>query len=63
MNHASGGAGSVERLRERIDESHVDLAALVWMLCIAGYLGTQVYGALRASWRAVAAEAGAVQAA
>jgi len=49
MNHASGGAGGVERLRERIDESHVDLAALVWMLCIAGYLGTQVYGALRAS--------------
>ena len=32
-------------MRERLRESHLDIAALIWMFCIAGITAVEIYGA------------------
>jgi hypothetical protein len=41
----SGRAGFA-RLQDQLRASHFDIAALLWMVCIAGLLAVEIYGAL-----------------
>jgi hypothetical protein len=42
---ADSGRDGVARLQERLRNSPLDVAALVWMICVIGFLAVQIYSA------------------
>jgi hypothetical protein len=42
---ADSGRDGLARLRERLDDGPLDVAALIWMICVIGTLAVQIYGA------------------
>jgi len=43
------GRAGLSRLQERLRDSHLDIAAVVWMICLLALIALQVYRALRPS--------------
>jgi hypothetical protein len=42
---SDAGRDGVARLQERLRDSPLDVAALIWMICVAGMAAVQIYGA------------------
>jgi hypothetical protein len=40
------GRSGLERVQQRLRDNHLDIAALIWMICVAGVLAVEVYGAV-----------------
>jgi hypothetical protein len=43
------GRAGFSRLQDRLRDSHLDIAALLWMLFVAGVLAVEIYGAIASS--------------
>jgi hypothetical protein len=43
------GRGGLGRMQQRVRDNHLDIAALLWMICVAGVLAVEIYSAVRSN--------------
>jgi len=43
------GRAGFGRVQERLRDNHLDIAALLWMICVAGVLAVNIYSAVRSN--------------